>query len=104
MYQAYYQPDRSFLRCGATGVDTENNIIWAYVTPEEAGYGTETPFAPGGELSPPTEEEPGKSGEPVGGDVYPVNKVNLLIPWIALGAAITAAGILLFRRRALRSK
>ena len=34
----------------------------------------------------------------VGGDVYPVNKVALMAPWIALAVVITAGGIFLIRR------
>jgi len=40
----------------------------------------------------------------VGGYVYPVNKLSLLIPWIALAVVILAAGTLLIRRRACDSK
>lgn len=35
----------------------------------------------------------------VGGDVYPINKVALVAPWIALAAVIIAGGIFLIRRR-----
>jgi hypothetical protein len=36
---------------------------------------------------------------PVGGTAYPVNKLIILLPWIALGAAITAGIVILERRR-----
>jgi len=37
---------------------------------------------------------------PVGGTVYPVNKLAILAPWIAIGAAIIAgASVLMLRRR-----
>ena len=49
------------------------------------------------------EDEPQPVGA-VGGEVFPVNKVALLIPWIALALVIVAAGILLVRRRAFGSK
>ncbi|MFC2014024.1 hypothetical protein ACFLU8_04010 [Chloroflexota bacterium] len=39
------------------------------------------------------------SGDTVGGDVFPVNKVSLIAPWIALAAVILAGGIFLIRRR-----
>jgi len=42
------------------------------------------------------------SGATVDGDVYPVNKVSLLAPWIVLGMAIIAGSIVLIRRRAHR--
>jgi len=47
--------------------------------------------------TPPPSQPP---GETVGGDVYPVNKINLLAPWIALTVVIVAGGIILVRRRA----
>ncbi len=51
-----------------------------------------TPYSP----SPPPEEP----GEPVVGiDVYPVNKVSLIAPWIALAISVIAGGIILVRRR-----
>jgi len=40
----------------------------------------------------------------VGGQLRPVNKIGLIVPWIALVLAIVAVGILLVRRRALGSK
>jgi uncharacterized repeat protein (TIGR01451 family) len=36
---------------------------------------------------------------PVGGTAYPINKLVILLPWIALGAAIIAGIIILERRR-----
>jgi hypothetical protein len=39
------------------------------------------------------------SGAPVGGTAYPPNKVLMVLPWIALGAAIIVAASLLVRRR-----
>jgi len=35
----------------------------------------------------------------VGGEIYPINKVGLIAPWIALGMVIAAGGIYLVRRR-----
>ena len=35
----------------------------------------------------------------VGGDVFPVNKMALTAPWIALGVIILAGGVYLIRRR-----
>ena len=42
---------------------------------------------------------PGTGSGAVGGEVYPVNKVTLMAPWIALGAIILAGGVYLIRRR-----
>jgi hypothetical protein len=44
-------------------------------------------------------EAVGISPGPVGGTAYPPNKLLMLVPWIALGAAIIAGTILLVRRR-----
>ncbi|MFC1983369.1 hypothetical protein ACFLV5_06275 [Chloroflexota bacterium] len=35
----------------------------------------------------------------VGGEAYPVNKVGLLVPWIALAVVIAAGGVYLVRHR-----
>lgn len=42
-------------------------------------------------------------GPEVGGDVYGVNKALLLAPWLALGCAIIAGGVLMMRRRQTQS-
>jgi len=51
---------------------------------------------------PPPEEEPPVEdhGAPVGIEVYPVDKIGLIAPWIALFAAIVAGGVFLIRRKA----
>lgn len=38
-------------------------------------------------------------GGPVGGEAYPINKLAILMPWIALGAAIVAVASLVLKRR-----
>jgi uncharacterized repeat protein (TIGR01451 family) len=40
---------------------------------------------------------------PVGGEAFPVNKLSILVPWIALGAAIIAGAAIFVRRRHVRS-
>ena len=47
-----------------------------------------------------TEPEEPKEDVAVGGEVFPVNKMSLLMPWIALVVVIVAGGIILARRRA----
>jgi len=88
----YYESVDTFHRCSDTGVDTTNNIIWANVTAEEAGYLVWTPFGGGG------------SPRAVGGTVYPVNKVSILMPWIGLAVALALAGVFVTRwaRRRVR--
>jgi len=39
---------------------------------------------------------------PVGGEVYPVNRIVLVVPWIILAAAIIAGGVFLISRKAYR--
>ena len=79
----YYETVDTFHRCSDTGVDTTNNIIWANVTKEEAGCLLFTPFGGGGSTVAPT----------VGGTVYPVDKVSILMPWIGLAVALALAGV-----------
>ena len=43
-------------------------------------------------------------GDSVGGKVYPINKTNVLAPWLALAAAIIVGSIVLVRRRPRISK
>jgi len=40
---------------------------------------------------------------PVGGQAFPVSKLSILVPWIALGAAIIAGAGIFVRRRHVRS-
>jgi len=42
---------------------------------------------------------PPPAPQAVGGTVYPVNKVGILMPWVALAIAIMVGGIWLLRRR-----
>ncbi|MFC2014028.1 hypothetical protein ACFLU8_04030 [Chloroflexota bacterium] len=51
--------------------------------------GEEEPITPGNTVGSDT----------VGGEVYPMNKVSLITPWIALVVFILAGGIFLIRRR-----
>jgi len=40
---------------------------------------------------------------PVGGEAYPVNKIGIVLPWVALGLAIMAGSFLVVRRRRAQS-
>lgn len=40
---------------------------------------------------------------PVGGEAYPVNKLGILAPWLALAAAIIASDTIFMRRRRVQS-
>jgi hypothetical protein len=62
---------------------------------------TELPFASGTPYPPPTPIPPTvrPGGEAVGIDVYSVNKIGLLAPWLTLALIILAGSIFLVRRR-----
>jgi parallel beta-helix repeat protein len=79
----YYQSVDTFHRCSDTGVDTANNIIWANVTQEEAGYLVGTPFGAGGQPSAPPPPPP---------PVLPVSAVPTLSQWGMIGMAILFIG------------
>jgi len=86
----YYVSPDTFHRCSDTGVDTAENIIWAYMTEGEA---VGSPVGGGG------------NPRIVGGTVYPVDKVSILMPWIGLAVALALAGVFIarFARRKVRS-
>jgi parallel beta-helix repeat protein len=92
----YYKALDTFHRCSDTGVAMGSKFVWADVTEEEAGYLVGTAFGPGGS---PLEPPP-----PVGGEAYPVNKLAILAPWIAV-AVLLAGGIswYVLRRRKAQS-
>jgi len=48
------------------------------------------------------EETPPPAPAGVGGEVYPVNRITLVAPWITLAAAIIAGGVFLISRKAYR--
>jgi len=48
------------------------------------------------------EETPPPAPAGVGGEVYPVNRIALVAPWITLAAAIIAGGVFLITRKAYR--
>jgi hypothetical protein len=83
----YYAPDGSIQRCSDTGVNSVYNFIWANITETEAGSLVGSPFATGGD--PYT----------IGGEAYPVNRVDLVMPLIAMGMAAVVAGNAIAWRR-----
>ena len=87
----YYQPGGSFHRCSDTGANPTLNFIWANLTKEEAGCPAGSPFGTGGQP------------RPVGGEAYPVSKLAILVPWIALGMAAIAGSLIVMRRRRAQS-
>ena len=77
--------------------------VWVSADDIEAVTGT-TPILDGGIAFAPCYPSEGAKGDEgyidtVGGDIYLVNKVALLAPWIGLAVVILAGGIYLIRRR-----
>jgi parallel beta-helix repeat protein len=70
-----------------TGDKVSDNVTYAPWLPMEFQYCEKCGGTP--PVPPP----------PVGGEAYPVNKISLLAPWIAFGAAIMAGASILLRRR-----
>jgi len=65
----------------AEGTDSADDIVYAYVQ-------TSTQVTP---------------CEPVGGEAFPIGKLSIMAPWIALGATIVAGAAIFARRRHVRS-
>lgn len=82
----YYKVEDTFHHCSVTGVNTAENFIWADVNETEAGYPMGTPFGLGGLPA-------------VGGTVYPVNKVLVVIPWLLLLLSLIAGAIYFLRKK-----
>jgi len=94
----YWWDGEAWVECSDSGVNTEDTndysgYIWARIrddTTPSLDDLTGIPF--------------GGSGSPrvVGGTVYPVNKVSILMPWIGLAVALALAGV--FGARLARSR
>ena len=94
----YWWDGEDWVECSDSGVNPEDindysGYIWARIrddTTPSLDDLTGTPF--------------GGSGSPraVGGTVYPVNKVSILMPWIGLALALALAGV--FGTRLVRSR
>jgi hypothetical protein len=87
----YYFQGTSWHVCSNTGVDTVNNVVWAYMTEAETSG---SPLTVGGDpMSSPVVT--------VGGNVYQVNKMLVLAPYFILMFIImlvVSGGCLFFRR------
>ena len=90
----YYFQGSSWHLCSSTGVDTANNIVWANMTAAEV---LGSPLMMGGNPM------GGGGGPTVGGEVYQINKLLVLLPWLGILAGILLAGsgttYLIFKRR-----
>jgi hypothetical protein len=77
------------------GDDDGDNVIT--ITLFDGGVGDDNVVAPDGVIV--DQGGPGIPTAPVGGEAYPVNKLAILAPWIALAAAIIAGATIFMRRR-----
>jgi hypothetical protein len=88
----YYYQGNSWHLCSSTGVDTVNNIVWADMTSAEV---LGSPLSIGGDPM-------GGGPSSVGGEVYQVNKIMVLLPWLGILAGMILSGwisLQLVRRR-----
>jgi hypothetical protein len=81
------------------GDDDGDNVIT--ITLFDGGVGDDNVVAPDGVIV--DQGAPGIPAAPVGGEAYPVNKLAILAPWIALAAAIIAGATIFMRRRRAES-
>jgi len=93
--------------CSDAGVNTADDFIWAIITVDtQPGLSdlTGTPFAcrryQGGGV-----DGEGRSSVGVGGEVYRVNRMSVLAPWLSLALIVVIGGsILVMRRRTSRQE
>ena len=79
---------------------SSDNVETAWVCAKAPGHEVEATVCTAVNFYIPEATTPSSSdGYSVGGEVYPINKTNVLVPWLALTAAIIAGGIVLIRRR-----
>ena len=81
------------------GDDDGDKIIT--ITLVDGGLGDDNVVAPDGVIV--DQGGPGFPATPVGGEAYPVNKLAILTPWIALAAVIIAGATIFMRRRRAQS-
>lgn len=81
------------------GDDDGDNVIT--ITLVDGGLGDDNVVAPDRVIV--DQGGPGIPAAPVGGEAYPVNKLAILAPWIALAAAIIAGATIFMRRRRAES-
>ena len=79
--------------------DDGDNVIT--ITLVDGGLGDDNVVAPDGVIV--DQGGPGFPAAPVGGEAYPVNKLAILAPWIALAAVIIAGATIFMRRRRAQS-
>ena len=87
----YWWDGAAWVACSDTGVNVDENYIWARIRADTTPSLADLAGAPfGGRGSPPP---------PVGGLVFPVDKLALLAPYVAAMLAIAAGAVVIRRRR-----
>ncbi|MDD5511593.1 MAG: hypothetical protein PHI12_12415, partial [Dehalococcoidales bacterium] len=90
--------------CSDSGVDTTDTkgysgYIWARIDDETSPSLADLTGAPFGAYA---NSAPSSARRSVGGEVYPINKMVVLAPWLGLAGAIIAGAYLLMRHRSAR--
>ncbi|MDD5512122.1 MAG: hypothetical protein PHI12_15155, partial [Dehalococcoidales bacterium] len=92
--------------CSDSGVDTTDTkgysgYIWARIDDETSPSLADLTGAPFGAYG-SSSTSSGSARRSVGGEVYPINKMVILAPWLGLAGAIIAGAYLLMRHRSAR--
>ena len=92
--------------------DDYNEFLYHYYSPTTPGY-IEEELPPcqyennfGFQRNPSAGEEQQQEsqGATVGGEVYPINKFSLLMPWSVLAIVIVTGGMILLRQRSTKNR
>jgi hypothetical protein len=97
-YWKYHEPEGWIDVTSLLGDDDGDNVLTLTLT--DGGLGDDDGVQNGIIVD---QGGPGFPAAPVGGEAYPVNKLAILAPWIALAAAIIAGATIFMRRRRTES-
>jgi hypothetical protein len=92
-YWKYHEPEGWIDVTSLLGDDDGDNVLTLTLT--DGGLGDDDGVQNGVIVD---QGAPGFPAAPVGGEAYPVNKLAILAPWIALAAAIIAGATIFMRR------
>jgi hypothetical protein len=97
-YWKYHEPEGWIDVTSLLGDDDGDNVLTLTLT--DGGLGDDDGVQNGVIVD---QGAPGFPVPPVGGEAYPVDKLAILAPWIALAAAIIAGATIFMRRRRAQS-